>query len=273
MLEHLSPIPPKPAPPAPLEEAKRFDVQKPFWGDLGELVRYPCQGRALIALLAGGGVLAALQVVSTFLISKATTMEPAVVYVTVLGFGALAGYANLYLREIIRQSSRAVAEPPDWPLIEVHWDDLVVPLLKMLASFSICYGVALACWLAGAPVVVPLFFVALGTLYFPMSLLILSVLGRVLPAIDPRNVVAAILKVCREYLVVLAFIFGAATIGILAHAYLSQLLYPLGVFLSWPLTVYLVLLTAHILGRLYALCREEKLGPLFLALVKGTSVE
>lgn len=260
------PAPPKP--PAPPREVKHFDANQPFWKELRQLFFYPCQGTGLIAIPAGAVALTLIWILVGFFTARVDVFGPASVFGGVIGYGAIAAYASLYLRAVIRCSSRGEAEPPPWPWVEERWDDLVVPLFRMLAPFAVCYGVAILCWLAKAPAAIPLFFAALGTIYFPMSLLVLAMMGQVLTSLDPRVVVAAMTKVKREYLIALAFIFGAAVVGTLAHVFLALVPYALGVFLSWLVTVYLVIFAGHLLGRLYALCREERLGPFFLSLAR-----
>ncbi len=186
------------------------------------------------------------------------------------------GYLFTYMQNIIHSTALDDEELPSLPDITNFWEDILLPCLQLIGVVLISFAPAIAVefWAIATEQegVGPLLTAALvlGGLYFPMAFLSLAMLDSVAAA-NPLQVIPSILRVPREYLVVLvvlAVVFGIRALGDFAIV----LLFPkgiathsiaklLGMFAAqafWGLaSLYMLTVGMRILGLLYATRKEQ----------------
>src|SRR5512133_374257 len=108
----------------------------PLVYELPQALRYPLRGRGKVLLGVGSVVFWALSLL---------THVSFVTYIPVF-FGVC--YLCTYLVRVIAASAASESDPPDWPEFTNWWDDLLRPLLLVLASIGISFLPALIWGLA-----------------------------------------------------------------------------------------------------------------------------
>ncbi len=190
----------------------------------------------------------------------------------------IVGYLFTYMQGIIHSTALDEKEMPEMPSITNFWDDILLPCLQLIGLSLITFAPAIGVetWIIAtgqeAMGVVLFSVLTLGCLYFPMAFLSVAMLDSVAAA-NPLHVIPSILKVPREYLVVLIALAGVLGIRALGD-FVLLLVFPKGLATHsvrklvemfsaqafWSLvSLYLLIVGMRILGLLY-LTRKDQLG-------------
>lgn len=244
------------------QEKRRRDRR--FFGNLGEVFRYPLRGDGYILLISGAVFYSFIQ----FILLLAWRVGPfglgAIILLTWLGTGYLAAY----FYKVIQATGQGEDALPDWPGFSSWWDDIAAPTLQLMGICLFCFGPAVAYPILfeyDRSLLVLWSLVGYGLLYFPMAMLAV-VMFDTIAALNPLTVLSAIVKVPREYAVACTVFWGVALCWLLNDLVLSAvlpvLLSPLpGVttFLTFLVSLYLMTVEACLLGRIYW-TNAERLG-------------
>lgn len=182
--------------------------EKPFWNELGAILRYPAAPEALMMLAA-----AAVGLSLGRMLEDLMRLVPWFRILSVPAFmiGGLAWFAVAvilpgFFRTIVWSTAISKDEFPSWPGFADPWGQVVMPTLKSLLilmwSFLPLTLVISAAVRANARPSILLLLLSLvyGCLYFPIAFLMASVSGKLWPSLLPSNVVEAVAKTFSTYL-------------------------------------------------------------------------
>jgi len=225
---------------------------------------YPFVRRGKMSLIAGGIVLAVLDVLRTYSV-------PLVAPLVLIFTGV---YLCAYVLKVITASAGGVDDPPEWPAFANAWDDIVLPIIRTLATTLICFLPGVACVVAHYVTGLPFPFQApgwktnaiwfacwgFGLFYLPMSLLAVALFDS-LVAMNPLVILRAIFRTFGGHLV--ACIMLALTVGVwfifdryvnprIRIPHLASGLYGLAL-------LYVLLVELRIIGLIYC-ANERRLG-------------
>ena len=169
-------------------------------------------------------------------------------------------YMYWYFGVCIRNSAKGLVRTPSVLVMSGDSDlsDMITEMLQMLCSIAICLGPAFAYW--GLTERVDFIFwsaLSLGIFFLPMALLGVVMFDS-LGGLNPVLIIVSIFSSFYEYLGVVAAFYvpvGLITITFVFGAYRGGVV---GELLLQFVTVYLLLVAAHILGRFFWR-NEEKL--------------
>jgi hypothetical protein len=174
--------------------------------------------------------------------------------------GILSAYMFWYFGVCIRKSAKGFVRTPS--VLNMSGDDdlsdMVIEMLQMLCSIAMCLGPAFVYW--GLTERVDFIFwsaLSLGIFFLPMALLGVVMFDS-LGGLNPVLIIVSIFSSFYEYLGVVAAFYvpvGLITITFVFGAYRAG---AVGGLLLQFVTVYLLLVAAHILGRFFWR-NEEKL--------------
>jgi len=180
--------------------------------------------------------------------------SPLMVIVVSLGFG----YLSAYMFKIILSSAGGEEELPDWPDFSDPWDDIIRPLLLVLATIvACCIPASVYLFFFFSPAsetdLVLLALIGLGLLYMPMGLLVVSMFNSLL-ALNPLLVVRSILKIPRDYVIacVVLLLITIANTQTANLPFIGRLITGLASF-------YFLMVEMRILGLMYQ-ANHERLG-------------
>jgi hypothetical protein len=240
------------------------EAPKSFFKRVPGVFAYPFKGSGLFVLIVCTIVISALEFVSRGIFAIFTKM-------------ACYGYMFAFMQNIINSTAAEDEEMPSWPSM----DDLGGGFTKFAACVVMSFGVPLGLVvysffqdeesaMPALSILIPL--MAVGCLYFPMSLLAVSMKDTPVAA-NPLVVVPAILKAPLEYLIavvvmgvvlgmrlggqyVLEMIFGQS---ITTHS-MGELFAMFGARSLWQfVAVYLLAVNMRILGMLYV-AKKDRIG-------------
>jgi hypothetical protein len=236
-----------------------------FFPAARQAFKYPFLGDGW-ALLIGGSLFFGLLDLANYVARHAFTygMRAMMMRVVVFTFIFGTGYLFSFLKNIIASTAQGDDRMPDWPELTQWKEDIVSPMFQFLVLCVVCFGPALAAYLAmdwwfdvDYPWLVWLIALA-GCAYFPMAFLGIAILDT-LTAVHPLFVVGSILRVRREYAVAV-LVFG----GLLVFRWLSESVFqsllkiPLVPSLASDLlSIGLLMILARILGLLYLANKDD----------------
>lgn len=162
----------------------------------------------------------------------------------------LAGYIFYYITYCIYDSSKGYIRAP---AIEIQYlpnvKDLVFEIILTLGSIAICFFPAAIYYILTSRL--SLFFwiaAAIGMFFFPMAFLA-AVLFEAFDSLNPITIISSILKTFFSYCGLVLLIYTLILLMIALSWALNYL--PLLRKLSGPVSIYIALICAHILGRFY----------------------
>jgi hypothetical protein len=222
---------------------------------------YPVKGNGLAILLTGAFV--------STIVSLMEYWASRVIFAGIL-FSVIIkplywGYFFSYMEDVIRSSAQGDPEPASWPEFSDMSQDIVRPLIHLLALLAVCFGPA---WLLGfdalletmvsqssqVPVGKVLAAAGLGLLgiaYFPMALLAVAMAESCL-GLNPIVIIPSILRVPGQYLVACCILLGAflaLLVGRVGREYIPIPVLP--TLVSSVACFYLLLVQMRVLGLLY----------------------
>lgn len=226
-----------------------------FFKAVPEAFKYPFVGDGLILLFGGTlffGFLDAANFISrhAFMYGMRAMTMRAVIFTFILG----TGYLFSFLKNVIHASAHGDRQMPDWPELSEWYADIVSPMFQFVVISAASFGPALALyqWADGDYPLLVAAVALLGCCYFPMAFLGVAMFDS-LTALNPLFVVGSILRVPREYgvvVLVFAFIVGLRWgTGTLLEMLLRIPLAP--TLLADLLGLGLLIVEARILGLLY----------------------
>ena len=236
--------PESPARPFTRDRGDEADAPPPsFWRLSSQAVKYPLNSQGAAIILGGGVFFYLLKLASSF-----------AGILAIIGYALVGGYLCAYIQQVIYSSAIGEQEPPDWPEWSDWWESVLRPALLLIGTGAFCALPAVAARIAapyGAPPILVWVGAALGLVYFPMSLVAVSMFDS-LSAVTPRLIVPAIVKLHVQYLAPCAVIGGAWWLR-------SEVLESAAEFLAFPgagliiefLSLYLLLVVLRMLGGLY----------------------
>ena len=245
----------------PLTPAKRTAAESgdvSFFGQLMGAFKFPLKGDGLILITVGTFFLLALNAVKY--VAKFGLMYGwfATGFLTVLGVG----YLTAYLRRILNSTALGDDEMPGWPEISDYSSDIVAPFRQLLFTIVFCFipAIGLAIYAAfGNPEGdtswmgwTSLASIVLGAIYFPMAFMAVAMFDSI-AAVNPLLIVPSIMKVLKEYVLVVVLLGIVMTVNGLSKNYLPNLIHiPLvPTIIAGLLQLYLLIVVMRILGLLY----------------------
>ncbi len=245
-------------------ESKRFcrtcgSACEPVWSPVAAAKPPPGFGRslpgALIYPFQGSGVM--LLIAGTAFFYLLGTLP-------LLGM-LLTGYMFSYAKSIISTTAQGRGDLPDWPDFSNWMEDMLAPLLQLLALLVLFFGpaVIIAAWHPGTKMQAAASFLAamaFGAFFAPMGILALAMFDS-LAALNPIALAWSILRVPMHYLVAAALFELTLALHALAAGALTNLIrIPiLPQVISSFLYLYLVAVGMRVLGLLYW-TRKDALG-------------
>lgn len=169
----------------------------------------------------------------------------------------LTGYIFNYAQSIVESSGQGEDDPPDWPDVSSPLDDIVIPLLQLIALTVLCFGPAIALdrflpqalagrdWITWGATL-------LGAFLFPMGMLAVSVING-FACLNPLTLVLSIARIPGQYMVaalmfsvvILTYLFSEPLLAQVMPS--SWLVYLVAGFVN----IYLLAVAMRILGLLY----------------------
>jgi hypothetical protein len=188
----------------------------------------------------------------------------AVILLTVFGMG----YLTSYLRHILNATALGDDHMPDWPEISDFSSDILSPFRQLLVTVLFCFAPAIGltiyaalyagngdtAWLGWATMASLL----LGCVYFPMAFTAVAMFDSI-GAVNPLLVIPSIVKVLREYVLMVVVLAIILVLRWFFKNYLGTLLpVPLlPTILSSLISLYLLIVEMRILGLLYRNKKDE----------------
>lgn len=169
------------------------------------------------------------------------------------------GYICAYMLKLIVSSAAGEEEPPDWPEVSSFWDDILRPLLLVIATgvavfLPLWIYMIVLFWSPGgfeAMTAFPLAMVllwALGAFLLPMALLGVAMHSN-LSGLNPVRIVVSIAKVFGPYLVT-CILLALATAGRYAYGFLPRIPIASAV-LSEAVAMYSLMVEMRLIGLIY----------------------
>ncbi len=248
----------------PIEIAPGGPTNDPsFFAQIVSAFKYPFKGDGII-LICVGTVMFLLVDGMRWISSYALIYGLfAVIFLTVAG----TGYLTAFLRRIINSTAAGDDEMPDWPEIDDFSSDILSPFLQLIGTVMFCFAPMIAltifamtqgdsesAWLGWATMGAMLF----GCFYFPMAFTAVAMCDSVM-AVNPLLVIPSILKVLREYLLMVIVLAIILFVRWLLKNYLVVILpVPLApTIITSLIGLYLLVVEMRILGLLYRNKKDE----------------
>lgn len=181
------------------------------------------------------------------------------------GIGGIAGFllsayfCAIYI-QLIQSSATGGKEVPEFPEISNLFEDVIVPMFQILAVAIVSYGPAFAVLIWGShpeKLAIAGALVILGTIYFPMAMLAIVILGH-MGALSPHIVLPAIFRAGWLYwvgvVIVCTLYFLQKTIADSLSGY-----FIIGPVIMAVVGTYTLMTNARTLGLVYRE-RQEQLG-------------
>lgn len=245
----------------PLTPAKRTAAEAgdgSFFGQLMGAFKFPLKGDGLILIVVGALLLMLLDAVKY--VAKFGLMYGwfATGFLTVLGVG----YLTAYLRRILNSTAMGDNEMPEWPEISDYSNDIVSPFRQLVLTILFCFlpaiGLAIyaaysaaegdTSWMGWGS----LASIILGAIYFPMAFMAVAMFDSV-AAVNPLLIVPSIMKVLKEYVLVMILVGMVMFLNWLSKNHLKDII-PLPLVptvLAGLLQLYLLIVVMRMLGLLY----------------------
>jgi len=231
------------------QKAETFAVQ------LARAFVYPFKGSGIFLLIAGTATL--------FLLMMLARVFCFVSFLILM----FLGYLWSYYISIIASSAAGEKELPDWPDLSSFWDDILRPILLVMADGIvslaplIIYAVIITRWqfYSDSEPTPPLVhvFVVWALLYFPMGLLAIALFDSV-AALNPVLIIRTIAKIPFRYLLACVFFFLVYYVNISVKGYLAQI--PIvGIVVKTFFSLYMMMVAMRILGLIYH-TNAQKIG-------------
>jgi len=223
--------------PATSEEEQPFN----FWSGLAGAPAYPFQGIGWVILVTG--------------IIFFSILEFAVQYAFIFAIVPaifLGGFYWTYLFSIIPSSLMGRDTPPKWP--ELGRDEIVMPLLRLIAAVCVAFLPAVVAGAREAPVEVFWVLLAVGAFYLPMAIACIAIFDSI-RALNPLLVFRAIARMFGHYLVTLVALALGIGAKLLAEAYVPEDLLIVSRLFSWFVSFYFAMVLMRMLG---VLCRAHR---------------
>jgi len=177
----------------------------------------------------------------------------------IIGYAFVGGYLASFMMKIISHSADGEINLPDWPDLSEWWDDILSPMFRMIAVTIVSYFplllyLAYSLWTRNYSTPVMVALLVLCTLYQPMALLAMSMLGSV-AALNPIHMLPAIFRVPGDYLIAcLIFLVLFFMKGVFHFLVAIPILGP---FLDNFIMLYLLTVEMRILGLIYYSNKEK----------------
>jgi hypothetical protein len=243
--------------------SEQVEMERNFWAHLPGAFAYPFQAGGIYALIAG-----TIGLSIAFFVIRFIPLPSIIVaaFVKALIAVAIGGYLSAYAMKILSDSASGKKTPTSLGEIEIRdfWEDIANPFGLMLGTFAFCFAPAIVAYLLlqyrdmGNMTIVMLL-AALGALYFPMGLALVSLAGT-LAALNPLSVIRAITRMPAQYTAAAALFFFVAGLRWLTGSFPIFQIPIIGGLLNWFAFFYLLLVAMHILG-LLAYCNSDRLWP------------
>jgi hypothetical protein len=213
-----------------------------------------CVGTILFLLVDGARFIAKFALIYGFI---------AVILLTIFG----TGYLTAFLRRVINSTAAGDEEMPEWPEIEDFSSDILSPFLQLIGTVLFCFAPMIgltiyaatqadsdSAWLGWATMG-SMFF---GCVYFPMAFTAVAMCDTVV-AVNPLVVIPSILKVFREYVLMVIVLAVILVVRWLLQRYLTSILpVPLlPTIITSLIGLYLLVVEMRILGLLYRNKKDE----------------
>ncbi|MCD6051163.1 MAG: hypothetical protein K0Q55_2566 [Verrucomicrobia bacterium] len=222
---------------------------------LPDVFLYPFRGWGPIILGSGTLMLGAL----TILLHLLQFMGPLSIISTAVGAAAIFGYLVSYMHQVVQASANGDEQMPDWLDLSEWWEDIGIPTLHLIGTVIISFSplfIYLLCTLfySSPWIWIPLLIVGLS--YFPMAYLAVSMSRNIFTA-NPLTVYWSISRVPLNYYLACIIFWGAYFTGFTIDVIVSflpskyWLLSVIIQILSIPLTLYLWVVEARVLGLIY----------------------
>jgi hypothetical protein len=214
-------------------------------------------------LRASGGVLILAGAVALTLTDYARFLAG---YAPLLGLVALVflfigvtGYLFAFAKDVVATSAQGEASLPSWPEVTSP-ADFAVPCGQFLALALICFGPLLV-WEKWQPedtsIWISVLLTAAGAFYFPMALVGVA-LADSIAGVNPAVIVPSILKILGHYLMAFALVVLLVAAQWAGEWLARRMAIPLlPTFLAELITLYLIVVTARVLGIMYYVNRER----------------
>ena len=222
--------------------------------ELADAFLYPVRGRGKYMLVAWGVFVTVANIVA-FMAS----------FFGIIIIALLVIYQFAYLIRIISSTAAGETDPPDWPELTDAWDDILHPLLLVIATLIICifptliYLVKVTSSRAN-PSEDPITFalMCLGVLYLPMGLIAVA-LWETRTALNPILIITSIIRVMPFYVVAAFAGVSVFAISIVISRYVNLPIPIIGPVVSGAVSLYFLMVEMRICGLIYW-CHEEKLA-------------
>ncbi len=251
-------------------EGIEFPVKMiPFWQKFGEVSRYPFTMQGIILIFVGafgftlanfilfiiGGMLSALADSPQIRIFIQRMMP---LYLLSVSFYILA-----YLVKIIQSTASGDEEFPDWLDFSDFWSLIIRPFVQVIITATVSYFLAILVIIfispssfGGTVLLLLCFFV--GSLYFPMSLIVVVRGDAFLVSLNFSFIVRSILKIRKHYFIALLTLWIFGIISTVLYFILIRSGIPIiGLLIFWVISIYFTLVEGYILGNLYYINRRE----------------
>ena len=233
--------------PSGLDEADR--QPRSFYARFPGAFAYPFKGMGWAAIVAGA------------LFFWGLNFLRCVPFVGLLIGLFVAGYLAAFMIRIIDASAAGRDSPPDWPDLSSFWDDVLRPLLLLVATVAFSFLPLVIRLLVGVWNGGPsgggypkdeLFWICLGwgLLYLPMGLIAVALFDSV-AALNPVVVVGGIVKTFPAYLLAAGLLFVCYWLNAWLQEAISDLVPVLGSLVATAVALYFLMVEMRLLGLLY----------------------
>ncbi|MBI2925613.1 MAG: FHA domain-containing protein [Verrucomicrobia bacterium] len=226
--------------------------ERSFFAMLPGAFKYPFK-RDGVMLLVGGALFLTFM---SWLIARAFLFT---IMLSILTFGYLAAY----LQAIVATSAQGEPTMPRWPDLSNFWDDVVLPYFQMIGTLAACFGPAVLVLLGGGGPVLASLVALLGTVYFPMAWLAVSMVEN-LAGLNPMMLIPSMLKVPGDYAIAVIVCWVVFVVQVAAVVFVPMLLSAVTIPLPGVLSVfvqfvwlYFLAVNMRILGLLYYTNRKR----------------
>jgi hypothetical protein len=171
-------------------------------------------------------------------------------------FGALisvfvGGYLCAYIMKIINSSANGDDEAPDWPDFR-NMQDILVPIFEVVGTGILCFAPAIIYGFLYHSLSDPVLWVlvGLGILYYPMSLIAVSLFNSV-NGLNPAIVITSIMRVPFEYLIACLMFVLVVVVSAYVQGLFDIPVPFIGSFIGEFFALYFIMVQMRILGIMY----------------------
>jgi hypothetical protein len=213
----------------------------PFWQNLGEVIKYPLAKQGTIIIIIGSIVFAFLSAVPI-----AGALLTLIIYVYILA----------YMMKVLESNISGKKDLPDWP--SDIWEQITRPFVQVISTsiasaFPAIIFFIIFLFSGRGPVafILYLFFIFLGSIYFPMGLIAVAVYDNTLASFNYAFLLRSIWKIKKHYMLSLISMWIFAFVGAIVSSIFVPAIPLIGQFIFWVITLYFVIVQMHILGNVY----------------------